>query len=501
MKQFARITNFLARMFGSKPFLFVVLGFFALESLWVALSALYPMAFDEDFHFGIIKIYSQHWLPFLGGQPPNSAAFGAVVRDPSYLYHYLMSFPYRVVAEFTHSQMIQVIILRLINIGLCGLGLGLFWKLLRRVGVSAALANVALALFVLIPIVPLLAGQINYDNLMLPLVAWLCLVVAHVTEQLRAKRVNLKSITLLVVICCLGSIVKYPFLPLALIAVLFLTGVGWWSFRTSGKDFWPAVVHGFRLISTRVRIGLIVAAVLGVGLFAQRYATNLFAYHTPIPHCETVLSVDECMDYGPWVRDYTLAQSNTGAFNHSPIYYAWQWLYGMWMRLFFMITGPTNDYRNNVPLPAPAGAAIVIGVLSFVVLALRGWRVLRKNPVLGFLLLLSGVYIAVLFVDNYSAYLRTGQPVAINGRYLLPVLLPVVAVVGVATSSLLKRWPSTKPLLASLAIVLFLQGGGVFSFIVRSDPSWDWPNNAVVNVNNGARKVIWPLIPGKDSRL
>src|SRR5689334_14996904 len=107
----------LEKILSSRRFYLVVIGFFALESVWVALSSRYPMAFDEDFHFGIIKIYAHHWLPFLSGQPASANAYGALAADPSYMYHFLMSFPYRIAAFFTDSQAAQVIILRFLNIG------------------------------------------------------------------------------------------------------------------------------------------------------------------------------------------------------------------------------------------------------------------------------------------------------------------------------------------------------------------------------------------------
>src|SRR5262245_25799525 len=107
-------------LLSSRRLTYVILGFFVFEALWVAFSAVYPMAFDEDFHLGIIKIYSHQWLPFLSDNAVNTGQFGALSRDPSYLYHWLMSFPFRLVQLFTDSQTAQVIVLRLINIALFG---------------------------------------------------------------------------------------------------------------------------------------------------------------------------------------------------------------------------------------------------------------------------------------------------------------------------------------------------------------------------------------------
>ncbi len=141
-----RVTEAIVGVLGSRRFFYVVLAFFGLSGLWVALSAVFPMAFDEEFHLGIIRVYSGHWLPFLGGQPDGADAYGAVAADPSYLYHYVMSFPYRIIALFTDNEMVQVILLRFINVGLFGLGLVLFRKVLLRAGTSPALTHGAILL-------------------------------------------------------------------------------------------------------------------------------------------------------------------------------------------------------------------------------------------------------------------------------------------------------------------------------------------------------------------
>src|SRR5665811_2105922 len=156
---------------ASHKFFWAVVALLVLQAAWIALSGRYPMAFDEDFHLGIIKLYAHHLSPIWSGQPPNYDTFGAVTRDPSYLYQYLMSFPYRLISLFTRDQTIQVLSLRAINIGLFAWGLTLYRRLLLRTGASKAIVHACLLIFVLIPIAPFLAAQINYDNLFLPMVA------------------------------------------------------------------------------------------------------------------------------------------------------------------------------------------------------------------------------------------------------------------------------------------------------------------------------------------
>ncbi len=493
MKRFLKACT---AVFGSRRFFIGVLIFFVAESLWVACSADYPMAFDEDFHLGIIKIYSHHWLPFLSAQPQDAAQFGPVQHDPSYLYHYLMSFPYRLLTHLTASQTLQIICLRCINIALFALAIVLFRRLLRRTGTSPAFTNVALLLLVLIPIVPLLAGQINYDNLMLPVVAWVCLLTLTIYNELREGRVDVRSIALLAVACMLGSLVKYPFLPIAVVAVLFVTGTALWMYRRRWAELPGAVRAGYRRLSKRMAIALLAAVIISAGLFVQRYGVNLALYHNPVPTCDTVLNEDECLSYGPWARDYELEQAkDTLIVNKSPVQYSWWWVQALHMRLFFMINGPKDGYHNYLPMPIIADTAAVIIVGGTLAVIVYAKRTFRGQPYLWFLLGASVVYGVSLWLVDYGHYMDTGNVVAVNGRYLLPVLLPLAIIYGRALSCALRRWPLAKPVMAGLAIVLFLQGGGVISFIVRSNQHWYWQTNSLpLHANNGARRVLAPLV-------
>lgn len=491
----ARITAFL----GSRRLWYGVLGFFVFESLWIAFSARYPMAFDEDFHLGVIKVYSQHWLPFLSAQPDNANQFGALQSDPSYLYHYLMSFPYRLLAAVTDNQTAQVIVLRLLNIPLVAGALVLFRRVLLRSGMSVAYAHTALAVFVLIPILPLLAGQINYDNLLLLLLAWMVLLAFDAYTALRARRVEYRTLCTLLVVCMLTSLVKYAFLPMAVVSIVFaLVGAAQGFYRQDWRAIRSALAAGYRQLSKRTLIVLAVVFVLSFGLFVQRYGVNLVRYHTPVPACDDVLDTDACSAYGPWLRNYQLADAKGDApLPMSPLQYTWRWLEALHYRLFFVVNGPYDDFRNYPPLPVPAALAVLLAVSSLVALVLSARRVFAGQPFLVYAGIMALFYVIVLWAEDYSQFTETGQPVAINGRYLLPVLLLVAAVVGRALHIVLSRTPRVKAVAAALVILLMLQGGGVLTFISRSDAGWYWPNTAVWHANNAAQHVIAPfVIPG-----
>ena len=499
-----RTLNRIIAALGSRRFFRITLGLFLFEAAWIACSAVYPQAFDENFHFGLIQIYSHHWLPFLTSQPAHANAYGAVARDPSYLYHYLMSFPYRLIALFIHGRTGQVIALRLINIGLFGVGLWLFRRVLLRVGSSRALTNVILFLFVLIPIVPQLAGQINYDNLLLPLVAGVCLLTFRVADALRQKWPSARDIIILASVCLLGSLVKYAFLPIFVGVVVFVGCVAYKNFRGTTKNLRRQIGKSWSQESRLAKALLVVVLLVSFGMFMQRDGVNLITYHAIEPNCDAVLNVKDCSVYSPWDYNYhqhreVVRHAATIHFDN-PIKYVGEWLYWMWYRLFFAINGPEHSFTNYPPLPLPSAAAALLGIAGSAAVMLYWRRLFRNNAYLTFLFLISGLYLAALMAQGFSTYHYTNVLENMNGRYLLPVLLPVAVVGGRALSLALRRMPQAKVWLAGLSIVFFLQGGGLLTFIARSNKTWDWPTSAVIHVNNAARHMTDPLlINGKET--
>jgi hypothetical protein len=47
---------------------------------------------------------------------------------------------------------------------------------------------------------------------------------------------------------------------------------------------------------------------------------------------------------------------------------------------------------------------------------------------------------------------------------------------------------------------MFLEGGGLLTFIARSDNNWYWDNDAVVKVNHAAKKITSKIVvKGKET--
>lgn len=495
----ARASAWLYRILASQKFFYGVVAFLVLTSLWVALSSLYPMAFDEDFHLGIIKLYADIWNPFSLTQPTGPAPFGALETDPSYLFHYLMSFPYRLLAHFTSSEMAIVIGLRLINIALFAAGFILYRKVLLRAKVSQAITNAVLAVFVLIPVVPLLAGQINYDNLLILIVAMVLLLAMQIREQLIKKQKLLVKQTLwLVLLLLFASVVKYAFLPIAAGVVFYLCYEIIKTLKKNKqlpKQFWNDTL----LLAWPLKITVLVLAVMGAGLFAQRYVGNIMQHHDLVPDCAVVLDEERCSAYSVWNRDNIYANTKPDTELRGPIGYTLiDWSWGMWQRLFYTLAGPTNGYDTKRPLPIPSISAIVLIAFGAMLLVWFGRQILREYPVFILFLVVGGLYVAALWLQVYQMYVYTARPVAINGRYLIPLLPALGAIVAVAYSKFFSRIgkPSYKSIFIVIVFLLFLQGGSIVTYVVRSEPSWYWHDSFMQNANQNLQDILRPITIG-----
>jgi hypothetical protein len=478
---------------ASRYFWYATVGFFVFEAVWIAVSAAFPMAFDEEFHFGIIQLYSEGG-PFVAHQPAGADVFGAIFHDPSFLYHYLFSIPYSLINTVIDNQSAIIIFFRFVNIALFAWSLVLFRKLLFKAKMSPAFTHAALAIFVLIPIVPQLAAHINYDNVFILLVAAIGLLVARVLEGLQKRRIDGVAVGALLVLCMASSVVKYESLPIILVVIAFVAFMVYRTFRGFGPRAQKAFGRAWRTLPRGIGLILIISFVVLFGVMAQRYGGNLWTYHSLKPDCGVALSEERCMAYGPWARDHKL-ELTKGEVNPNPVAYTWTWLQSLHYRLFFAVSGVTNHYVNYPPLLFPAAAAIGIAVMGFTALLIYGRRALKGQPLLVFFLVLSAVYVGALWaLRNYPDFLATGQPVAINGRYLIPILLPLAAVLGRCLSFALRPRPQFKAYLAAAAIFMFLYGGGFFTFIIRSDPNWYWHNQMIIDMNNGARSIVKPIV-------
>ncbi len=487
-------------LLSSIKFFWIVLGLFIFQALWIGLSAIYPMAFDEAYHFGVIQVYASQWLPFLPDHPEGADAFAAMHRYPSYFFHYLLSWPYRILDVLTDNQVAQIIALRLINIGIFVYALVIFRKLFLKLKVSPALTHISLLLFTLIPIVPLLAAHINYDNLLILLVAWTLVLAVDITKQLKQQKIPIKNLLILAVVAVFAAITKYAVLPILAATAAFLLIYGLVKFKDNLASMAEVTKASWGNLSTKAKLLLPLLLLLGMGLAFERYGLNLIQYQTLMPSCDEVISHEQCMEFGPYERNYYYDQDIDPEFTPSLSEHIGKWHSGMWYRLFFMINGDVevDRYQNFSPLPLMSLGFTAVFLLGLVATTVYARSIFRNRPDLWLILAVAAFYCLVLWLNNYSSYTSSGRIIALNGRYLLLVIPSVIAIMGLGLSRLFKDRLKLKVASCLIALVLVLQGGGLTSFLIRSSETWYWPNYIVWQVNQATENAVSPVIFGSD---
>jgi hypothetical protein len=146
-------------------------------------------------------------------------------------------------------------------------------------------------------------------------------------------------------------------------------------------------------------------------------------------------------------------------------------------------------------------SAIVFTAAGVFLVAAYGRRVFRRYDadVLSLTVLAAALYIAALWLDQFSVYMRIGHVVAINGRYLFPVLLPLILIGALSAGEFLRRRKDAgkiKLAMAAVGVLSLVWGGGALTYILRSNDAWYWDNGAVRSANHAVQDTLGPVTPG-----
>jgi hypothetical protein len=473
-KNLATKTAMFFHPWPNRVFALVILLFIA-ESGYVALTNSYPMAYDESYHFGIIQYYAGHVNPFATTQPADTYYLGNIVDNPSWLYHWLLSFPYRLLS-LSGSHCMAVVGLRVLNIAMIVAGFFMLRRIVRQLGLPAWIGALATGLFALTPVVAQLSAQINYDNLMIFVVLLGTSLMVDLTAQAKGRGVRPKTLFASIAITCLGSLVKFSFLPIAAVFAGTILWSVWYSLR---KGRGPTVRSFGRTLRSSSGLLLLLFMLGSVAVAGVYHGKNLIQYKTPVPDCSQVLSVSACSSWGPWGRNYTLEAAKAAdpsilGLGIQP--YTIQWVRVMTTQLFGNIA-PDGSYSSaNKTLGLIAGASIVV---SFVVGAQTMRQLLWRYPHILLFIAMTTLYVAVLFYRNFTENLKYGTPVAVQGRYLVPLLglVYISALAGVYiwfTKRQSRPGKLTAAFAAAAILFSFAALGGNEHYITTVLPHYKW---------------------------
>ena len=471
----------LIRLLGSGWFFGFTLLIFVVESGWLALTGAFPMAYDEAYHVGLIRVFSHHLSPIITSQTPDTYQFGAIIQNPSFLYHYLLSFPYRLMDFLTHDMELQIIGLRLMNVAIAAASLIIMRKLLRLMNLSGAKANMLVLVFALTPLFTVLSAQINYDNLLILAVVVSTYEAVAFLRSFDKGVFDTKRLLILLSLCLFSSLIKFAFLPIfAAIAgiIVWRTGLlgdkGLSKVRMNAKS-------DFAKINRHTRLLLVFTVMLGGFLFVRFYVVNSFRYHNPVPQCNQVLNLHDCKSYYAWENNYLIQRSYKMHGTHARLnvaQYGGRWLTINTFELFAAVVPLTGIIYAYEPYFL---FVFLLGAAAFVC-TIRDFGKITRNRDMNLLLVISLVYIMSLWARNYHDYIQTGMPVALHGRYLLPVLMYLYVVLGLGLDYALTGWRAharaAKTALAAAIIVAFVAYGGARQYVTYVYPEYGRLNHS-----------------------
>lgn len=500
MNLLKKIIQWIYDFSGTVKFFTIALIVFVLQCLWLAFSAIYPLPFDEYMHYGIIKIYALQWSPIIANQPASASLYGDITREPSYLFHYILSFPYRVFEFFVQNEQTLVIFLRLLNIGVFVAGVFLFRRLFIKWGLSKRVINVSTLIFLSTPIVPFLAAHINRDNLLFLLTPAFLICASNLLGRLDSKERLANTLSFLS-IGMLTSLVKNEFLPIFFISGIFILVI---SLKRKRTNLTKRNLQKTKLSLKDPKIFLLLfLLIISLILFTERHALNFIKYGSVVPKCQQIQTVETCSEFMPWYRNNRIRENPPAEYPYgNPVSFMQHWASKMTRGYYAIFSHtPTEVISSHEPfgpivikplLPLP----IVVGYIGFligVICVAVNYRTLIKNKYLIFIMLLVVSYIVILLGYNYKGYLVLKSAQAIQARYTIPLLLPMIAVLTYAASLTIKRLIVRQVLLVTV-IATYVWGGGIVGHLIRADETWYWQNPTVIKVNQNVQSVLRKIV-------
>ncbi len=402
---------------GGKNFFYGLIVFFVAQSMWYVFSVRYRIPPDERYHYQFINYYAHQPIangPVITNQEqfPETFILSDIERTPSYLYHYLMSFPLRLVKKFISTEARQVVILRLINIGFIVVGFFVLYRILALIKLNRLQANLVIFMLTMTGMLTWLSAAINYDNLAFPLFFVSIYSLLKIIEKFR-----LKYLTIFGIFAISTLLVKVTFAPILFIAFLIASTLSLQhklpTYQQIKRDF---------IKNKTLLIVLSVLLLVFSGLFIERIGTNVVRYGSITPACDAIHTQEQCLrnsGYTRGVKQKKIVQelkANNQKLDVMPGEFVSNWLGLMYDRIYFYL-----GHKQMQPT-TPARLASLLMFIFFVILLGLKRNILLKTKQQKFLFLVTVTYIAILFMFNLTSYLRDWAKFGYQGRYLLPVL-------------------------------------------------------------------------------
>jgi hypothetical protein len=464
----------------------ILLSYFGLRLLFFAVTISPFVPPDEITHFGLSRAFSQALL--LPENSPDTYQHGLVTNIPC-LYYWIMG----KLLQLNVFGISDLLFLRLLNIPLAFVTI-LFVRRMLLLLTDDKLAQVLLLVVMTnIPMFTFLSAFVAYDNLANLLAA---MAVYYLLAFFRSRSGDLLAASFL---CqSAGSLTKSAFLPLMPVLLILLVVHEFRGFRAwkgSLRDFFASAGWRRRLLLSGILLGLTLNLLL--------YGGNYVRYGSLTPDMSQVVSPEAAMQNriearnrifslfreGRISKDEALGMTSqirhlgdradtidiienydalrSGRFElMGPAEYLIFWIqemlsgtFGIIGHLALPVTGPA--LWPFVALLALTGLGIILR-----------WRPAVAAGLPSYLMVISAFYaLFLMFGVNYGIYRSTGACcLALQGRYLFPVLGPI-AVISVYYLLLLFRGRYAVAGLAVAVSSLFI-AFDLPTFLLNVTPEW-----------------------------
>jgi hypothetical protein len=483
----------LSAIFSSNKFFVAILVLFVLQAVWVAFSLNHAGFYDEQYHYAVSEIFSQQSNPFTMHQEQPWDRWGDLTRHTSYLYYYANGVVMDIVGVFTDSFMYKLTVLRLVSVVCFTLGLVVFRRVLLEVGFSRKLTHISLLFLTSIPVFPLIAGQVNYDN---PMFLWGAIFLLFGVRIVKSKEPRLLDVGWLVFAGVVASLMKSMFLPVLAAGVIGIVIFYGWRFRKKIRDI---AKSAWINSSTWHRVAAVSLVVCGGLLFMERYGLNYVIYHSLQPGCEQVMEVSRCSSNIVWVRDQRWIEAKPEDIDTDIFKFIGDWSSGMVTNQFNLafLTGIDTDMTPHAILKAPLPvvfSAYQLLILAAAILFIRYYRYVLHSKERVYTFLVTLFFMLSLTLLGWNTLHTYGVLAATNGRYWLPVF-PILIAFGATLMAMHLRKVRYGVNIGILVLFLTLtQGGGIISTVLQAEPSWLWPKQKVQYIHEKLHNILAPVV-------
>jgi len=435
-------------MLFKKHFFFLILSsasfWFVFQEAYFALNIKLGVSPDEIHHYTLSNLYSQtQSIPLK--DTISTYQFGPVSTTP-YLYHLIMGKSLNL--NVFHLQ--PLLFLRIFNIILSLISLYFFYQLIKLITKDKIIQVCSLIIQTNLLMYVFLSSMVSYDNLINLLSIISTFLLLKFIDKF--KRIYL---LLIILITLLGTLTKFTYFPLVFIQSLILS-----------VYFKNYINRQFLLKKLSTKEWLVIFPIIFLTIINLNfYLNNYINYKQLDPSPEKVIDQALLQKYNlqfqrnqeaqETIKDRPLIKLNI--FSKKYFYQTEGTIFG--------ILGHINQIKYTNDLK-PYNLLVIISLILF----LLKIKSILKNKTITVLLIISVLYMMIVFVNNYYQYLTYRIfGLALQGRYNFPVL-PNLIIIFIY--SLLSPFNKKIKILITLLISILFITGGFFWFISKSTPEW-----------------------------